>query len=449
MSSKYPSLLFALLSCLTTLKAQQPVVVPLNLQSGNGPFQPSAMIGAYLPNPGPEFKLNGRIALGAVWRFNFDPEQIAFSEYVNDGRKDSNFVTRLRTRHWDTTRLSSVALPNFLYVYSGMDGRGNFLIIPDRNHNLDFNDDTAFVYKCGRFSRPEADSIVKTLPYETFHIPVWEPDAVHDVALFLRFVPGYLVSLRMSNPLADTAKIAIELFGYAFGHTRIEGKDLKFYVATNGQTDFRSASRDIYRIFASGEPDSVFRKPVLRYFTNKVGDSIPIAKSLYTLDSVDMIKNNLILGYAGVNHGLGILPGTVARNFTAENILTDRPVSLSAFSGKYVLLDFWGTWCIPCKETVPGLKDFHTKYPDLQMVGIALDDKLEPVIEYLKNEEIGWPNIFENRRTTGPKISDIYNVQNYPTFILIDRKGKIIFREYGLPGFTDLEKMVPQLLSPR
>jgi thiol-disulfide isomerase/thioredoxin len=74
---------------------------------------------------------------------------------------------------------------------------------------------------------------------------------------------------------------------------------------------------------------------------------------------------------------LGILPGTVARNFTAENILTDRPVSLSALSGKYVLLDFWGTWCIPCKEAVPGLKDLHTKYPDLEMVSIALDDKLE------------------------------------------------------------------------
>jgi thioredoxin-related protein len=71
------------------------------------------------------------------------------------------------------------------------------------------------------------------------------------------------------------------------------------------------------------------------------------------------------------------------------------------------------------------------------------------VIGYLKNEGIGWPNIFENRKATGPKIADLYNVQEYPTFILIDRKGKIIFREFGLPGFTDLERVIAQLLSSR
>lgn len=82
------------------------------------------------------------------------------------------------------------------------------------------------------------------------------------MALFLRFVPGYLLSFRKPDPLADTAKIAIELFGYASGHARIDGKDLTFYVSLNGYPDFRSAGRDIYSIFASGEPDSVFRKPV-------------------------------------------------------------------------------------------------------------------------------------------------------------------------------------------
>jgi len=447
MSSRYPSLLLPLLIFLTTLEAQQPVVVPLNLHSGYGPFHPSSMLGSYLSDPGPEFKLNKQIVLGALWRFNFDPEQIAFSEYVNGGRKDSNFISRVQTRHWDTTRLSSVALRNFFYVYAGMDGRGNFLIIPDRNHNRDFNDDTVFVYKYGHFSRLQADSILKTLPYETFHIPFWEADKVHDVALVLRFVPGYLMSIKMSNRSADTAKIAIDLFGYASGHTRINSRDVTFFVATNGQTDYRAPGRDIYRIFASDEIDSVFRNPIPRYLLNKVGDSIPIGNNLYILDRVDMINKNLTLRYAGANRGLGIIPGTVAKDFTAKNILTDQIVSLSALRGKFVLLDFWGTWCIPCKETVPGLKDFHTKYPDLEMVSIALDDKLMPVVGYLKNEGIEWPNIFENRTGAESRICDLYNVQNYPTFILIDRKGKILFREYGLPGFTDLEKLVPQLLN--
>jgi thiol-disulfide isomerase/thioredoxin len=403
------------------------------------------MMGLYLPDPGPSFKLNPRIITGALWRFDFDTEQSAFSAYIEGGRKDSSFVARMQRRHWDTTRLSPAPLANFLYVYSGWDAQGDFLIIPDRDHNKDFNDDSVSIYQSALYQRNRAAS----LPYEIMHVPIWQTATVHDVMLTLRFVPGFLTSLKMSDHRADTAKIFIDLYEYASGQARIDGKEQSFYVAPNGWLFYRQTAPEKNRVFITNDSSFEVGQQIPTAYLNKIGDTIPIENSLYGLDAIDWVNNTLTIHYAGVNTGLGIVPGTIAKNFTAENILTHKPVSLSGLKGNYVLLDFWGTWCGPCKETTPDLKKLHTDYPDLEMVSIALDDKLASVVDYVKNEGVSWTNIFEDRQGAKAKIADAYNIQNYPTFILIDKKGRIIFRNYGLPGFADLKKILPPLFTSR
>jgi thiol-disulfide isomerase/thioredoxin len=447
MSNGRVLLIYLLFWSFSGVRAQQSITVPLLTKPGYGPFSHSILIGTYLADPGPEFKLNKRIKTGALWRFNFDPVQYAFSEYVKSGRSDTNFVSRMHRLNWDTSLLYTGSVNNFIFVYAGVDEHGNFLIIPDRNHNRDFDDDSIYIYKNAHYSREGIDSVNKLLPYETMRIQVWQTNKAHELPFFIRFLPGNLLSIKMSNPIADTGKVAIEINEYAIGRERIGGKELLFYVSSSDFPTVRAWGGNSYRIFTSDGPESEFPKAIAAFLLNKAGDSIPIGNALYKLDSVDPVNNKLTIRYAGANHGRGIQIGTVAKDFKSKDILTDKPLSLTSLAGKYVLLDFWGTWCIPCKETVPGLKDFHTKYPNLEMLSIALDDKLDVVINYLKNEEITWSNIFEDRRTTQGKIADVYNVQEYPTFILLDPKGKIIFREYGIPGFRDLEKIVPQLLS--
>src|SRR5262245_15272423 len=64
--------------------------------------------------------------------------------------------------------------------------------------------------------------------------------------------------------------------------------------------------------------------------------------------------------------------------FTLKD-LANRPVRLSQFKGKVILLDFWATWCVPCKAEIPWFEEFQNKYrkDGLQVIGVSVDDKLD------------------------------------------------------------------------
>lgn len=130
-------------------------------------------------------------------------------------------------------------------------------------------------------------------------------------------------------------------------------------------------------------------------------------------------------------------PGSVAKNFTSAEI-NGGQLSLSDYKGKYVLLDFWASWCIPCRKGNPHLKELYARYKDngIEFIGIADDDREENKWrEAVAKDGIGiWKHIrrglkYENGsfdRSTD--ISDKFGIHTLPTKILIDRDGVIIGR---------------------
>lgn len=102
--------------------------------------------------------------------------------------------------------------------------------------------------------------------------------------------------------------------------------------------------------------------------------------------------------------------------------------TLSSLRGKYVLLDFWGTWCKWCIKGIPTLKEIYGKYnKKLEIVSIACNDSDEAWRKGLEKYEMPWTQVHnqDQEDADGPVVDAMYGVEGYPSFYLIDPKGKI------------------------
>ena len=119
-----------------------------------------------------------------------------------------------------------------------------------------------------------------------------------------------------------------------------------------------------------------------------------------------------------------------APNFSFTS-LSGEQISLDALQGKVVLLDFWGTWCGPCVESVPELKQLHKKYanePSFVLIGISSDRDDEVWREFTAKNKMAWPQY----RDKDGKIMRAFRVGSFPTYVILDHEGIIRHRSVGM-----------------
>lgn len=136
-----------------------------------------------------------------------------------------------------------------------------------------------------------------------------------------------------------------------------------------------------------------------------------------------------------VDPKVALRPGTKAPDFTAET-LDGNELTLSDLRGKYVMIDFWGTWCGPCLEALPVIKEAYERYggENFEIVGIANEPSLDRFEQFVERENIQWPQIpeiYEENNET----QELYSVNSYPTYYLVDPDGEIV--EYGMALSAD------------
>jgi thiol-disulfide isomerase/thioredoxin len=132
-------------------------------------------------------------------------------------------------------------------------------------------------------------------------------------------------------------------------------------------------------------------------------------------------------------------------NFTLKDI-SGKDVTLSSYKGKVVLLNFWATWCGPCKVEIPWFNEFQQKYQDkgLVVVGISADDTVEQLKPFVAQYKMTYPVLLglgrdDVQEALGP-------VWGLPTTLLISRDGKVCKRHMGLAQKAEFEKGIVGLL---
>jgi thiol-disulfide isomerase/thioredoxin len=126
----------------------------------------------------------------------------------------------------------------------------------------------------------------------------------------------------------------------------------------------------------------------------------------------------------------GELRGKVAPDFELQS-LEGKNVKLSDFRGKAVLLNFWATWCGPCKIEMPWFVELQKEYgpQGFQIVGVAMDDaSTEDIAKFVRQMGVNYP-ILLGKEAVGESYG---GVGVLPTTFFIDRDGKLVAREFGL-----------------
>jgi peroxiredoxin len=139
------------------------------------------------------------------------------------------------------------------------------------------------------------------------------------------------------------------------------------------------------------------------------------------------------------------MKGQTAPDFTLES-LDGKTVHLSDFRGKGVLLNFWATWCQPCKIEMPWFAELQKQYgpQGLQIVGIAMDDASPKEIgEFAHDLGVNYP-ILVGKEAVG----DAYGgVQFLPATVYIGRDGKVVDKVFGLKGRGEIEENIKKALA--
>ncbi|WP_073235646.1 TlpA disulfide reductase family protein [Pedobacter caeni] len=202
--------------------------------------------------------------------------------------------------------------------------------------------------------------------------------------------------------------------------------------------------------FFASHPDSYVTAYMMRY---KMGElNLAQAEQIYN-SWTSRIKES---SYGKetlkeVNALKGGSPGAVVQMFSAKDI-NGAVLNLADFKGKkYVLLDFWASWCVPCRKGNPHLLGLYRKYKDkgLEIVGVASDDRTPDAWrKAVEKDGIGvWKHVLSGP-DRGSRIGESFGIHTLPTKILVDKNGIIVGR-YGGNGESDeaMDKKMSELFG--
>lgn len=135
---------------------------------------------------------------------------------------------------------------------------------------------------------------------------------------------------------------------------------------------------------------------------------------------------------------------TANLQFTVDDISGKR-VALNSYRGDVILLDFWATWCAPCRKQIPGFIDLYKRYKSRGVVvlGVSVDESPAAVKKFAKELRVNYPILLGGDRDD---LQQAFGPIGFPTLYIIDRDGQIRSQQTGLTSMEEVERTINLLL---
>lgn len=141
---------------------------------------------------------------------------------------------------------------------------------------------------------------------------------------------------------------------------------------------------------------------------------------------------------SGSGGGADIVVGQVVPDFTLQD-MEGRTVTLSQYRGKVVFLNFWATWCPPCREEMPAMERLNTVFEgqDFVMLAVNVEKDIETVRAFLVQSPHSFTVLLDQQAT----VQNLYGVYRFPETFLIDQEGRLVERFLGARDWSSVEFM--------
>jgi len=328
-----------------------------------------------------------------------------------------------------------------IYVLSGIKNGEQFYSL-DLNQNNTFRDDKRYKFTTDITFKTRHNFNLDSL-FPSIKIIATKLSGVtfYKDTLFARFYPDYQYFGYQEMNGEKELKKRLQIIGMFtdsyFGSFLLDNQ--KFKVSVSKDKYLRNEIR-----FARNNT----KFPGELYLRYQLKDTIQISDNFFLIDTLYFVpKKKLVLKPLNIKEQtFGYKEGTKLNNYTVEDLKGNKIFLNKIANKKLMLLDFWGTWCAPCMELTPNLKELNKKYKfKLNIVSLAYQKDVKPVQEYVTENNLNWfngiivkgnPQAFNEKR----KIIRELRVKSFPTFILVDKDFNIIFRISG--GGENFEQLV-------
>ncbi|GHV20241.1 thiol:disulfide interchange protein [Bacteroidia bacterium] len=203
-------------------------------------------------------------------------------------------------------------------------------------------------------------------------------------------------------------------------------------------------SNDVYKSFIQLNPNSFISVVALNSFAGSTPD-VEKVEPVFNLLSSNMKNTKEGKAFSEKIDKLKTLAiGAIAPEFTQESP-EGKQIKLSDFRGKYLLIDFWASWCGPCRKENPNVVEAYNKYKvkNFEILGVSLDSKKDAWLAAIEKDGLTWPQVSDLEYWKNA-VAQQYAVQSIPQNFLLDPNGKIIAK--NLRG-EDLSKKLAELLQ--